>query len=159
MRCISTTFQFTPLREGRQYVTRDELNTLTNFNSRPSARGDSRKRLPCDCKRISIHAPPRGATANGGIPTPLVTISIHAPPRGATGGYEGRKREGIIFQFTPLREGRRGRICQITARVLTFQFTPLREGRPREIIAKRKAERNFNSRPSARGDARGSTRS
>ena len=40
----------------------------------------------------------------------IYDISIHAPPRGAT----GCRRSGIIvytiFQFTPLREGRRGRL-------------------------------------------------
>ena len=33
-------------------------------------------------------------------------ISIHAPPRGATGGTGCVKLKLLIFQFTPLREGR-----------------------------------------------------
>ena len=33
---------------------------------------------------ISIHAPPRGATAHIGEVMRLLYISIHAPPRGAT---------------------------------------------------------------------------
>ena len=56
----------------------------TNFNSRPSARGDRLSSADGSSDDISIHAPPRGATAlwqGGHAPSP---ISIHAPPRGAT---------------------------------------------------------------------------
>ena len=78
---------------------------------------------------ISIHAPPRGATrvthlqtvtiidfnsrpsARGDMPyynaqQTAMPISIHAPPRGATSaGYSAGSSD--VFQFTPLREGRR----------------------------------------------------
>ena len=36
----------------------------------------------------------------------LPDISIHAPPRGATALRHKRRRAGGQFQFTPLREGR-----------------------------------------------------
>ena len=80
---------------------------MENFNSRPSARGD------------------RGQTSQ----RHMEGISIHAPPRGATGGAGTLLLLFGLFQFTPLREGRR------TTRTSTlwrkpFQFTPLREGRP-----------------------------
>ena len=122
-------FQFTPLREGRLVfvagllVGRISIHapprgaTLlptrrkpmqTNFNSRPSARGDERK---------------KGKQASAGI-------SIHAPPRGATSAKRASK-PARAFQFTPLREGRRGVISPLSSCVL-FQFTPLREGRPRQ---------------------------
>ena len=77
-------FQFTPLREGRQYERHKErghvhisihapprgattqvispMVTSLHFNSRPSARGDSRVMFRCAICAISIHAPPRGAT-------------------------------------------------------------------------------------------------
>ena len=99
-----------------------------NFNSRPSARGDQCGVGDAGKHRISIHAPPRGATKRS---QPLVMY--------------------ITFQFTPLREGRRshreragaepadfnsrpsargdptgGRHARAAVR---FQFTPLREGR------------------------------
>ena len=121
-------FQFTPLREGRRALVSPNWYFLTYFNSRPSARGD-----PADdaavpaVQSISIHAPPRGATARhpdssvhppyfnsrpsarGDIALlPLaddLVISIHAPPRGATEEVL-RKAIACIFQFTPLREGR-----------------------------------------------------
>ena len=56
-------------------------------------------------------------------------ISIHAPPRGATplAGTGGSPKR--------------------------FQFTPLREGRRHPERRRGGAEENFNSRPSARGDA------
>ena len=99
-------------------------------------------------------------------------ISIHAPPRGATHCCE-RMSTIVLFQFTPLREGRhksflqsgesgtisihappRGATEYDKLRVLyhkIFQFTPLREGR-RFGNRSANAFSHFNSRPSARGD-------
>ena len=105
-------------------------NIPRNFNSRPSARGDAGIYNPQIRNFISIHAPPRGATmcvpswgrrssnfnsrpsARGddflwvGHNLPVI-ISIHAPPRGATRIFSGKIRQ-MLFQFTPLREGRQG---------------------------------------------------
>ena len=126
--------------------------TVYDFNSRPSARGDARtRRLSCGL-RISIHAPPRGAT------------------------YEAQATYAqSIFQFTPLREGRpalarrqrisatyfnsrpsaRGDVSRkwFSLPVLLFQFTPLREGRLGQNAEERRGT-YFNSRPSARGDGK-----
>ena len=55
---------------------------------------------------ISIHAPPRGATALVCVQLAINVISIHAPPRGATTRWMPA-RLLAAFQFTPLREGRR----------------------------------------------------
>ena len=97
-------FQFTPLREGRRAWRM--LGLLeSHFNSRPSARGDTSPLFAFISAPISIHAPPRGATR-----------------------VAGTKREHEQFQFTPLREGRRGGANR-GADVQGFQFTPLREGR------------------------------
>ena len=126
---------------------------------------------------ISIHAPPRGATDSYRRHYSPISISIHAPPRGATPRAEfitGKR----VFQFTPLREGRRSRVpigtqktrISIHApprgatsdahaprrRPTTFQFTPLREGRHKPGGGAA-TTRHFNSRPSARGDTRGSS--
>ena len=76
------------------------------FNSRPSARGDDFTETAAMMDKISIHAPPRGATLTSANVIPAdanfnsrpsargdadvkkeikaLTISIHAPPRGAT---------------------------------------------------------------------------
>ena len=103
-------FQFTPLREGRP------MSSVIN----------------CSRYVISIHAPPRGATARMNTALLRRNISIHAPPRGATIGQ---------------------RICLLQE---AFQFTPLREGRPLGSFASI-LQRYFNSRPSARGDGRACT--
>ena len=79
----------------------------------------------------------------------------------------------ILFQFTPLREGRQFQphklmvasnfnsrpsargdlVLRSSCRYQSaFQFTPLREGRPASPLL-RMSRRYFNSRPSARGDA------
>ena len=55
---------------------------------------------------ISIHAPPRGATLIVCDDVVNLNISIHAPPRGATALWQ-RAAKKQLFQFTPLREGRR----------------------------------------------------
>ena len=55
-------FQFTPLREGRPTPPTAALSRRY-FNSRPSARGDQEERTGFVIDNISIHAPPRGATA------------------------------------------------------------------------------------------------
>ena len=149
-------FQFTPLREGRRGWSRRsrtnknisihapprgatghlsaDLQRAGNFNSRPSARGDDNRKQQQRWLYISIHAPPRGATFFHKGFHFLAVISIHAPPRGATAGYPARTAQVMIFQFTPLREGR-------------LEF--LRLG---------SSQRYFNSRPSARGDMVSRTR-
>ena len=86
-------------------------------------------RVQSAARAISIHAPPRGATQHGKAGDAVRHISIHAPPRGAT------------------------RMLRMLQCFETFQFTPLREGR-RPPKAQSIPSRNFNSRPSARGDAR-----
>ena len=78
-------FQFTPLREGRQ-ARRCLNSTAKYFNSRPSARGDGLTWQTCRIRKISIHAPPRGATKVILSTEYVDEISIHAPPRGATAG-------------------------------------------------------------------------
>ena len=100
-------FQFTPLREGRPSFTRTNGLETFDFNSRPSARGDLKDVMPGLSQYV---------------------ISIHAPPRGATLTIDDISTASI-FQFTPLREGRRAKRLK-NSRRFTFQFTPLREGRP-----------------------------
>ena len=86
-----------------------------------------------------------------------------------------REKEGIKFQFTPLREGRHRDYMALDVSEL-FQFTPLREGRRRHRCGRATDSHisihapprgatvfpeqqhplswHFNSRPSARGDAK-----
>ena len=83
---------------------------------------------------ISIHAPPRGATIQQRARRAGVCISIHAPPRGAT---EGRKKKGVAqddFNSRPSARGDEVR-ARFTQQVKIFQFTPLREGRRKKLYA------------------------
>ena len=71
----------------------------------------------------------------------------------ARGDFRGRcaVRADDIFQFTPLREGRRA-VLRAFAADTQFQFTPLREGRQKVREREGRGDEYFNSRPSARGD-------
>ncbi len=100
-------FQFTPLREGRPATVIGGITALLAFQFTPLREG----RLAvlgkrADTRRISIHAPPRGATSTMHRIMSMDIISIHAPPRGATYFTDSTDIEQL-FQFTPLREGRR----------------------------------------------------
>ena len=119
------------------------------FNSRPSARGDSSKKQAADMEAISIHAPPRGATGCHGCDGKRRFISIHAPPRGATTGIVNIDGE-IVFQFTPLREGRRNGYAIPSTSAISIHAPP--RGATQRQSAARRCRRYFNSRPSARGD-------
>ena len=166
-------FQFTPLREGRPCIVAGRSCTKPNFNSRPSARGDTRHAAQAAVFPISIHAPPRGATRHrvhvlvGGQFqfTPLregrpevldgflrLLLFQFTPLREGRPELRIVKQRTYAFQFTPLREGRRLLLVGITG-IKIFQFTPLREGRPCIVAGRSCTKPNFNSRPSARGDA------
>ena len=122
-------FQFTPLREGRPaYLNEGDVSMA-----------------------ISIHAPAGGATRHRVLLRQSLRISIHAPAGGATARNAPEAR-AKIFQFTPLREGRRWKHRKST-RFLIFQFTPLREGRPLAPRYRVTPKTYFNSRPCGRGDA------
>ena len=143
-------FQFTPLREGRR-TKRNGRDSPIHFNSRPSARGDgNRPKQYSSGQRISIHAPPRGATHEASLMLANSFISIHAPPRGATTRPADGSRFAPYFNSRPSARGdqgiqlvRRGYDISIHAPprgatqhgqrlglYCAFQFTPLREGRP-----------------------------
>ena len=146
-------FQFTPLREGRRSAligtsfgwmisihapprgaTRSLYRALAlsaYFNSRPSARGDKHlKNFFCVLSYFNSRPSARGDQTYIGYAW-YEGISIHAPPRGATSRQKAITGS-FIFQFTPLREGRR---CWkgASASADSFQFTPLREGRRHHI--------------------------
>ena len=126
---VSRFFQFTPLREGRHEIQKAGRIKVRKFQFTPLREG---RRFPAPAvlkiRPISIHAPPRGATRRRSLRSsnkpdfnsrPSARgddllrldkfdgyISIHAPPRGATRS-PGKTRRAPLFQFTPLREGRR----------------------------------------------------
>ena len=195
--CLSSwIFQFTPLREGRLARPPQRKKEGLNFNSRPSARGDAAAALDaltadlfqftplregrhspgrwgCQPNGISIHAPPRGATACAQLQGRQQTyfnsrpsargdhgrnprrcsrlISIHAPPRGATRGDEYDAQAQKISIHAPPR-GATSRLDVIGDIASDFNSRPSARG---DAAAPRlRAEANyFNSRPSARGDS------
>ena len=165
-------FQFTPLREGRRGATGTALYR-DNFNSRPSARGDDRKRefaervllfqfTPLREGRLQLRRFRRGrrdfnsrpsARGDGGRGRPKKTkseISIHAPPRGATSWVSLHQGFGE-FQFTPLREGRRCVVLCAGRQRSDFNSRPSARG-DNCASAQLDTGNHFNSRPSARGD-------
>ena len=78
-------FQFTPLREGRPKNCEGQRAGIPNFNSRPSARGDHRNAAGNYQRTVFQFTPLREGRRTGtthGIAA--LKISIHAPPRGAT---------------------------------------------------------------------------
>ena len=97
---------------------------------------------------ISIHAPPRGATSQPSCEySPFQDFNSRPSARGDASFFAALR--AYLFQFTPLREGRRRRAVFPRAEGIsihapprgatlklwtkrasrTFQFTPLREGR------------------------------
>ena len=147
-------FQFTPLREGRLTFERAYSRALSEFQFTPLREG--RRAAMADIsaiKKISIHAPPRGATWISDFFVRGDAISIHAPPRGATKAVPTKQRNRVLFQFTPLREGRRPPPSRLQA-AFYFNSRPSARGdkTPQKIFC---ALSYFNSRPSARGDKGG----
>ena len=122
-------FQFTPLREGRQLL-QGSVRQSHYFNSRPSARGDSHDQAL--------------------FPTEQ-DISIHAPPRGATSYFDSVPHKATKFQFTPLREGRPSTNSIKDGTSAISIHAPPRGATHRHWYILR-LHRDFNSRPSARGD-------
>ena len=108
------------------------LSAQSHFNSRPSARGDATSGRSPGTADISIHAPPRGATAMD-LGVPLLCIFQFTPLREGRRPNCGSKYVEMLFQFTPLREGRQQVETEKKTATL-FQFTPLREGRQNDGI-------------------------
>ena len=147
-------FQFTPLREGRRVRESLALKRTKHFNSRPSARGDKHSSTRT---RYMFDFNSRPSARGDAMPIDLSiapsVISIHAPPRGATIATMLFASD-VYFNSRPSARGDNVPRLRCTSRIL-FQFTPLREGRRGEAIKSTDAW-NFNSRPSARGDGRAS---
>ena len=123
------------------------------FNSRPSARGDNSASTSTSTGTISIHAPPRGATSQASYAASQeAAISIHAPPRGATQLASASASCDTISIHAPPR-GATKSFRSLSSPPRRFQFTPLREGRPL-VAGRSRRPAYFNSRPSARGDGK-----
>ena len=122
-----TSFQFTPLREGRPASKGARFFFAKNFNSRPSARGDAAMIATLSPKKFQFTPLREG---RHGFNSVLVRRTDFNSRPSARGDQKLLRILGIEteFQFTPLREGRQ-KFNNIELLSVIFQFTPLREGR------------------------------
>ena len=98
-------FQFTPLREGRPRGSASRLRR-TNFNSRPSARGDRRRISHRRAVRNFNSRPSARGDRWRTLPAAgRRRISIHAPPRGATAARARARRRRHYFNSRPSARG------------------------------------------------------
>ena len=117
-------FQFTPLREGRPDAQSVQESADISIHAPPRGATQNKAKQK-QTKAISIHAPPRGATYKLGRKSNEQAISIHAPPRGAT-KFSFKMLSTLLFQFTPLREGRQGLITENNGQAIISIHAPPR---------------------------------
>ena len=143
-------FQFTPLREGRPDIVSRYRRYGTYFNSRPCERGDPILRSDQDRKQISIHAPARGATHKYYFASIFAADFNSRPCERGDSGALPQPPQGSKFQFTPLREGRRGGSTS-RQKPCYFNSRPCERGDGSDHSYCYRTS-YFNSRPCERGD-------
>ena len=123
-------FQFTPLREGRRLVRCLDLLVAGISIHAPAGGATTRRRKGGEWRgNISIHAPAGGATDDFAHAASVLCISIHAPAGGAT---DARHLTGQFQRTISIHApagGATSGSCALLASLTLFQFTPLREGR------------------------------
>ena len=146
------TFQFTPLREGRPAAPCFAVVIVSDFNSRPSARGDAIEFVE-GYQVIYFNSRPsaRGDSMSSSSPSSVSDFNSRPSARGDF-EVEICPFEAVQFQFTPLREGRLVHgVCWGYWNLISIHAPP--RGATKRAGAVFHAGRDFNSRPSARGDA------
>ena len=126
--------------------------THTYFNSRPSARGDKTGKTSRTRQR---HFNSRPSARGDGAWRVLGLLESHfnSRPSARGDGFSVRREVVVLlFQFTPLREGRQ-LTSQPTSTISYFNSRPSARGDPGGKCEIRPPA-HFNSRPSARGDER-----
>ena len=144
-------FQFTPLREGRQWVELSIVVFLSNFNSRPSARGDIRVTRSSRSVLFQFTPLREGRQCRTRSGRKAMAISIHAPPRGATGGTIHRC-VFVHFNSRPSARGDKSHSRQFRRLHISIHAPP--RGATHAWCDSGALWNYFNSRPSARGDRR-----
>ena len=123
-------FYFNSRPCGRGFIIQPFRPQATdNFNSRPCGRGFPSQVLPVHVFPISIHAPAGGASICVRGYSEYLPISIHAPAGGASYREAKQRRTGSYFNSRPCGRGFCPSIRDNLSGIL-FQFTPLREGLP-----------------------------
>ena len=125
---VSGIFQFTPLREGRR-KTRTHFWGASTFQFTPLREGRLRRACP--------HSP-------------RYAISIHAPPRGATALARRQRISATYFNSRPSARGDLPPSSGTPASPYFNSRPSARGDGARSSVPRQPA--NFNSRPSARGD-------
>ncbi len=141
-------------RAGGDAIDVSAMMSMRCFNPRPRARGD--RQLSHRRSRLQLFqsTPPRGGRRGSPFRVAAVRrVSIHAPARGATRDRRRRCRSIMPFQSTPPREGRLDQPRSIVAGIRQFQSTPPREGRRPMTADASQLLNGFNPRPCARGDS------
>ena len=116
-----------PPRGATVTITCERRYPIISIHAPPRGATDITKGT-IQARLISIHAPPRGATIENYDRIEVWEISIHAPPRGATTKHSKIRLQHTHFNSRPSARGDIGKPSGID-RALLFQFTPLREGR------------------------------
>ena len=106
-----------------RYFTPEQISIHAPPRGATRREPDSPPRCP-----ISIHAPPRGATCKLARWLSAAIISIHAPPRGATDPRYTTITRTDDFNSRPSARGDSA-VLRVVFLFFVFQFTPLREGR------------------------------
>ena len=126
--------------------------TPSHFNSRPSARGDVSFLFQLCILPISIHAPPRGATAKGNFPACCNHFNSRPSARGdSSTGMSCRPAHN--FNSRPSARGDFPPFCRPSL-INYFNSRPSARGDPSLRPNSATLANYFNSRPSARGDYR-----
>ena len=142
--------QFTPLREGRRPCPHQHCSRSCYFNSRPSARGDkAQTSLYRSSTNFNSRPSARGDISRASDVMRKTYFNSRPSARGDK-AYIIKCWKITYFNSRPSARGDR-KIKTIDDPNDLFQFTPLREGR-RAMAGRSCAKPHFNSRPSARGD-------
>ncbi len=171
---IPSSFQFTPLREGRRIlfpptVLFSNFNSRPSargdqqikritifqhyFNSRPSARGDTRNRRHCwQWQRFQFTPLREGRRAAAAQSSAAINISIHAPPRGATSDAGRSLQSSNISIHAPPRGATI--TCERRYPISNISIHAPPRGATLYGTQFEELHVHFNSRPSARGDTR-----
>ena len=102
--CATCCFQFTPLREGRRWRGAPGI-AREIFNSRPSARGDCKPFLLLSAAIVFQFTPLREGRHGREHYFITQSLSIHAPPRGATAAQMFQAFLGSYFNSRPSARG------------------------------------------------------
>jgi len=145
-------FRSTPPHGGRPCCRLIRGTASSRFRSTPPHGGRPPAHPGVDgLRRVSIHAPARGATLRHDFPLPPGHVSIHAPARGATANSMRGSSWTRSFDPRP-RTGGDLRASSSLSRSKRFRSTPPHGGRPGLRADSSCVWQSFDPRPRTGGD-------